>query len=199
MLVAAPTWAAGLFGMMEIKGNSIASFTKWVDVLGRIRLENGVLEACEADESRCPNGRGRGWKQMMAAAQGMDRAGQMRAVNHYFNTFPYIEDINNYGKTDYWASPLQMMKNSGDCEDYAISKFVSLRMLGWDNDDLRIVIVRDKVRDINHAVLAADAGGGEMILDNLASQPLPSRTVIQYSPYYAVNETSRWIFMSSGQ
>jgi predicted transglutaminase-like cysteine proteinase len=195
---ATPAHAEGLFGMLEIRGNSIASFTKWVDVLARIRRENGILEACEHG-GNCPSNGSARWREMMAAAQSMDAAGQMRAVNRFFNGFPYIEDITNYGVSDYWATPLQFMRKSGDCEDYAIAKFVSLRMLGWDNDDLRIVIVRDKIRDVNHAVLAANLGGREMILDNLASQPLPSQTVIQYSPYYAVNETSRWIFLNPAQ
>lgn len=199
VLAAAPTWAAGLFGTMEIKGNSIGSFTKWVDVLGRIRAQSGILQACENNPGSCTAPGTRKWEAMMARAQGQGAEGQLDAVNSFFNDSPYIEDINNYGKSDYWATPLQFMKNSGDCEDYAIAKFVSLRMLGWSNDDLRVVILKDTVRQVNHAVLAAKLDGDDMILDNLATEPLPSDTVIQYSPYYAVNETTRWIFIKPAQ
>jgi predicted transglutaminase-like cysteine proteinase len=198
--MAFPAHAAGLFGRVELKGDNISSFTKWVDVLSRIRHESGILHACESNKDDCPTSGARRWREMMAAAKEMSPAQQMRMVNRFFNGFPYIEDIDNYGRSDYWATPLQFLKKSGDCEDYAIAKFVSLRMLGWANARLRVVILRDTVRDVPHAVLAAKLGeGDEMILDNLASQPLPSSTVIQYSPYYAVNETTRWIFIKPEQ
>jgi predicted transglutaminase-like cysteine proteinase len=197
--IATPAHAAGLFGRVELKGDNISSFTKWVDVLSRIRHESGILHACENNPDDCPTSGARRWREMMDAAKEMSPAQQMRTVNRFFNGFPYIEDIDNYGKSDYWATPLQFLKKSGDCEDYAIAKFVSLRMLGWANASLRVVILRDTVRDEPHAILAAKLDGHDMILDNLASQPLPSETVIQYSPYYAVNETTRWIFIKPEQ
>lgn len=200
-LAAAPVWAAGLFGAVELKGNNISSFTKWVGVLDRIHAQASILQACEADAGRCPSSATRNWREMMTKAQGMGAEAQMRTVNRFFNGFDYIEDNDNYGRSDVWATPLEFMRKSGDCEDYSIAKFVSLRMLGWANSSLRVVILKDTVREVNHAVLAAKLEGeeDEMILDNLASQPLPSETVIQYSPYYAVNETSRWIFLKSSQ
>ena len=48
----------------------------------------------------------------------------------------YLEDLANYGLPDYWATPLQFLDRDGDCEDYAIAKFVSLRELGFAADEL---------------------------------------------------------------
>ena len=51
-----------------------------------------------------------------------------------------------YGEIDFWASPLATLgRGAGDCEDYAIAKFVALRLAGMSADDLRIVIMRDTI------------------------------------------------------
>jgi predicted transglutaminase-like cysteine proteinase len=188
-------WAEGLFGTLEIRADRIDSFPKWVEVLARIRQQNRTLSACRQAVAACPGSGTQRWRSMMRQAAGAGRTAQLGLVNHFFNQWPYIEDSALYGKSDYWATPLEFMSHSGDCEDYAIAKFVTLRLLGWPNAELRLVIVRDRVRDVPHAVLAVRQGGGEMILDNLASRPLPSALVLQYSPYYAVNETTRWVFL----
>ena len=74
---------------------------------------------------------------------GKDRKTQLAAVNEFMNRASYIEDLPNWGVPDYWATPLQFLTKDGDCEDYAIAKFVSLRTLGFTNDELRIAVVDD--------------------------------------------------------
>src|SRR3546814_5921012 len=59
------------------------------------------------------------------------------------------------------------MKRSGDCEDYAIAKFFVLRDLGYTGEQLRIVILMDRIRRVGHAVLAVYALGDILILDSL--------------------------------
>ena len=78
---------------------------------------------------------------------------QIRAVNLFLNDWQYKSDIQNYGRRDYWATPLEFLRRSGDCEDYAIAKYVSLRQIGFAPEQLRLV-VRDVVRELAHAVLA---------------------------------------------
>ena len=81
---------------------------------------------------------------------------------------------------------------SGDCEDYAITKYLSLRQLGFAADRLRLVVVQDVVRDLAHAVLAVYLDDEVYILDNLTEAVLPQEQVAQYVPYYSVNELTRW-------
>src|SRR5712664_4119167 len=69
---------------------------------------------------------------------------------------------------DVWSPPLATLaKGAGDCEDYAIAKFVALQEAGVSADDLRIVILRDNIRDEDHAVVAARLDGNWLMLDNL--------------------------------
>lgn len=185
------TWAAGLFGMIEIKANSIESIPKWVDALGRVNRENL--------QSKCSNGQCVGkqqsWHEFVQRMRGVSRYEQMVQVHRWLNRYKYIEDIDLWGRSDYWATPGEFMTMSGDCEDYSIAKYYTLKALGWNDADLRLVVLRDTVRNIAHAVLAVNYNGENYILDNLATEPLQDKYLRQYTPYYAVNATSRWVFI----
>jgi len=104
-----------------------------------------------------------------------------------------VLDIVNWGIADYWATPREFAIKDGDCEDFAIAKYVSLKLLGWSDDDLRIVVLHDSNLNADHAVLAAYVDGRAMILDNQTRQVLPSEAIRHYQPYYSINETGWWL------
>ncbi len=185
------TWAAGLFGMLEIKANSIESIPKWVDALGRMNTEN-LLGKCQSGD--CV-GKHKNWHEFVQSMRGASRYEQMVQVHRWLNRYKYIEDIDLWGRSDYWATPGEFVSLSGDCEDYSIAKYYTLKALGWNDADLRLVVLRDTVRNIAHAVLAVNYNGENYILDNLATEPLQDKYLRQYTPYYAVNATSRWVFI----
>lgn len=195
LLAYTPAHAEGLFRMMEIKANSISAIPKWVDVVNRIRNEEPMYQNCLKDRESCKSDALRRWAEMIDEQRGQSVERQMRAVHAYLNRFPYITDQDLWGKSDYWATPKQFVDNSGDCEDYAIAKYISLKALGWPISNLRLAVVHDTVRDIPHAVLVVKFDGDYWVLDNLASSPLPHLRVYQYKPYYAVNENARWVFV----
>ena len=116
----------------------------------------------------------------------------MEELNRFINSWTYRFDQENYGDDDYWATPLQFLRRSGDCEDYAIIKYVSLRALGFPADKLRIVVVRDVLRNIAHAVLAVYLDNDILIMDSLFDGVLPHHQVTFYAPQYSVNEKRRW-------
>jgi predicted transglutaminase-like cysteine proteinase len=191
-LLASPAWAAtGLFGTLEIKANTIASIPKWVDALKRIRAED--MEA-QCRTGQCSGAR-QDWSEMVQSLRGRSRFEQMVEVHRWHNRYRYITDDRLWGRSDYWSTPGEFVDMSGDCEDYSIAKYYTLRALGWSDEDLRIVILRDTVRDIAHAVLAVKYNNENYILDNLASEPLQDKYIRQYTPYYAVNGTTRWVFI----
>jgi predicted transglutaminase-like cysteine proteinase len=162
-----------------------------VEALGRINTEN-LQGKCAAGQ--CDN-RQEEWYQMVQDLRGKDRFEQMVGVHRWLNRYKYITDDRLWGKSDFWETPGQFVEMSGDCEDYSIAKYYTLRVLGWRDEDLRLVVLRDTIRDIPHAVLAVNYDGENYILDNLASEPLQDRYLKQYTPYYAVNSTTRWVFI----
>ena len=105
-------------------------------------------------------------------------------------TIKPASDWAQYGYDDYWPSPLQTLgSGAGDCEDYAIVKYVALRELGVDADDLRVVIVRDDKRLVEHAVLAVRSERKWLVLDNRTMAILNTEDVRNYRPLFALNST----------
>ena len=98
----------------------------------------------------------------------------------------------NWGKPDYWAVPAQFLKKSGDCEDYAIAKYFTLKELGFPPGDMRIVVLRDTIRNLAHAVLVVYLDGEAYVLDNLSNVVQPHSRLRNYDPQYSVNENGRW-------
>ena len=182
---------ADLFGMTSVRTTNVQSIPKWTEVLRRTTGED-LSGTCRSGACR---GLRADWWERLAEWQTLGRYEQMVQVHRWFNRQPYIEDIDNWGRSDYWTTPTQFLTRSGDCEDYSIAKYYTLKALGWPESSLRLVVLRDTVRQLAHAVLAVKLGEEEYILDNLSSEPLPDRVIKQYSPYYAINAQHRWVFL----
>jgi predicted transglutaminase-like cysteine proteinase len=104
-----------------------------------------------------------------------------------------VLDIVNYGVENYWATPREFAINDGDCKDYAIAKYFTLRKLGWREDDLRIVVLQDMNLDEAHAITVAYSDNTAYVLDNLLGQVVRAAIIHHYHPFYSINETGWWL------
>jgi predicted transglutaminase-like cysteine proteinase len=190
--VAAHASPAGLFGTAEFRAESLDALPQWRRVLARVASEDATVLACAADEERCPNRGTMAWLALLRGLKGAPRVEQVRKVHRFINRWTYRSDSDNYGRSDYWATPLEFLRRSGDCEDYVIARYVSLRRLGIPPAQLRMVVVQDVRRGLPHAVLAVYLGDDVWILDNLSEVALRQEQVGDYVPYYSVNESARW-------
>jgi predicted transglutaminase-like cysteine proteinase len=176
----------------EVKADNIEMFPKWIDMLSRYKAEATPLDAaCGREEySICKM---KEWKTFIAGEQGKPRLQQMADVNAFANRYPYIEDIVNWGVEDYWATVYEFQRKSGDCEDYAIAKYMSLRALGVSGEDMRIIIVQDlNLGGILHAVLIVFLNGQVYVLDNQIKQVMLAVDIYHYKPIYSINEYHWW-------
>jgi hypothetical protein len=82
----------------------------------------------------------------------------------------------------------------GDCEDYAIAKYVALREAGFPVDELRLVLVRDRAVRQDHAVLAARLDERWLILDNRRQEPVEDADASSFTPLFAINHTGVYLF-----
>ena len=83
------------------------------------------------------------WKEMMKFAEGKNTVHKLKIVNNYFNKLSFRSDIKNWKTKDYWATPFEFLTSgAGDCEDYAIAKYYTLRKLGIPENKLRITYVK---------------------------------------------------------
>ncbi|MBQ7617733.1 MAG: transglutaminase-like cysteine peptidase, partial [Desulfovibrio sp.] len=132
------------------------------------------------------------WDSFKAACQGKKGLELLRYVHNFWNKWPYREDLLNWGQQDYWATPAEFLKKSGDCEDYAIIKYFTLKELGVPPEKMRIVVLRDTVRNLAHAVLVVYLDQEAYVLDNLSNAVLSHSRFSHYLPQYSVNELGRW-------
>lgn len=186
-----------LFGTIEFRSSSLDALPKWRGVLEGVERERPVYKACAGGSDACPHRGALAWQAMIRGQQGTQSLDQLRAVNRFINGWRYKTDRGNWGRSDYWATPLEFLRRSGDCEDYAIAKYVTLRELGFGPGQVRIVVVHDTLRDLPHAVLSATVDDETYILDNVSNAVLPHGRVRHYVPYYSVNEAARWAHIST--
>ena len=181
-----------LFGSTEISSDNLKALPQWSRVLSKMKAERKLFHACLANQAACTTAGLKSWREVSLAATGKPELEKLKTVNAYFNRWPYKIDRELYGVSEFWATPSEFMKRSGDCEDYSIAKFFALRDLGFANEQLRIVILMDRIRRIGHAVLAVYAIGDILILDSLTDLIFSHKKYRHYVPQYSMNETTRW-------
>ena len=140
---------------------------------------------CKADGQGCPLG---DWQAFLDGLRGDSAARQLVRVNRYINRVSYRDDRVNWGRRDYWAAPGEFFAKGGDCEDFAIAKYLSLKALGFPVEELRLLILWDARRKIAHAVLSVEREGEELVLDNVEGRVLPLAALPHYRVHYALNE-----------
>ena len=168
---------------------------QWNTALGGWRKEKAQLDACAANPARCGREAAIFTAIRTAAAAETDRPEQLAIVNARVNAaVTYQSDIARHGAADLWSSPLQTLGKAGDCEDYAIAKYMILRELGWRAQDLAIILLRDRKAREDHAVLAARTATGWRLLDNRWNRIDDDNAVPHYRPVIAVNEAEQRLF-----
>jgi predicted transglutaminase-like cysteine proteinase len=141
---------------------------------------------------------------VISRALRQDDAGRLERINTFFNRrVAFVSDLEAWGETDYWASPLEtLIKGAGDCEDYAIAKFFALLAAGTPSAKLRLVYVRAMMPASGgqpagpqaHMVLAyyAEPTSEPMILDNLILDIRPASSRPDLTPVFSFNADGLW-------
>jgi predicted transglutaminase-like cysteine proteinase len=119
--------------------------------------------------------------------EGRARLGEVnRAINLAIRS---MSDMAQHGQIDVWSSPLDTFATgAGDCEDYAIAKFVALRLAGVSPDDLRIVVMRDTVGGEDHAVAMARLDDRWLTLDNRRMAMVEDADLRNYRPLFVIDD-----------
>lgn len=151
----------------------------------RLRDSAGGQACAEAATADCALAE---WRAFVGGLAAEDRLAKLDKVNRYINRVAYRDDQVNWGQRDYWATPREFFGRGGDCEDYAIAKYQSLKALGLPVEELRLLILWDSKRGIAHAVLAVGPPGRELVLDNVHSVIYPLSALPHYRVHYSLND-----------
>ncbi|GAO34718.1 hypothetical protein SCT_0098 [Sulfuricella sp. T08] len=144
----------------------------------------------------------RKWREILRSDKSLNDVKKLEVVNRFFNGVPYVSDLEHWGKTDYWATPLELLaSNGGDCEDYAIAKYFTLRELGVPTERLRITYVtalllnQGQMKFQGHMVLTyySSPDAEPLILDNLQGKILLASQRKDLAPVYSFNGDSLWL------
>ena len=174
-----------IFGAKSAHATDLKMFPKWRGTMTRFQKELGdCTEQCNKPS----------WQALVDSLKGADLGTKLKKINSAMNKHPYIIDPINWNLPDYWATPFQFLRKNGDCEDYAISKFMALRALGVPSDIMRIVVLNDLNLGLAHAILVVDLDGTPVVLDNQIKGVVAAATIHHYQPVYAVNDKGWWLY-----
>ena len=127
---------------------------------------------------------------------------KLEEINNFFNDVPYADDIKIWGKKNYWATPLEFLgKDKGDCEDYVIAKYFSLRYLGIESEKLYFSYVRLMKYARTHMVLSyfKTPYSIPLILDSKNFKIFPADKRKDLTPIYNFNGESLYHVKKEGQ
>lgn len=187
--------AASYFKMREQRSGNIQPFPKWTSMIARYKHQNShdKSQQCTAkDVSLCTT---KALSSIVSRVRDKAPLQQLIEINSWGNAHPYIEDNINWGMEDYWETPREFIDISGDCEDYAISKYYLLRAVGFSPEDLRIIILEDlNLGGIIHAVLGVYINDVLYILDNQSTEVTAALSIYHYRPIFGINEQAWWAY-----
>ncbi len=143
------------------------------------------------------------WRALLREAQGLPEPEKIRRVNNFFNRLiAFRDDIEIWGAIDYWATPLETIgRGAGDCEDFTIAKYVTLKLLGVPIERMRLIYVRAQIGGPHssisqaHMVLGyfATPGAEPLVLDNLLADIRPASRRNDLQPVFSFNSDGLWV------
>lgn len=156
-----------------------------------------ALQACQAKYGPPGGPPVRDWHNVLNVFGTGSEQSKLKEINEFFNRKVRWEtDQAIWGQNDYWATPVEMlMKAIGDCEDYAIAKYFSLKYVGVPVSKLRITYVKAKIGGPSstltqaHMVLTyyATPDAEPLVLDNLISEIRPASRRPDLAPVFSFN------------
>jgi predicted transglutaminase-like cysteine proteinase len=164
---------------------------KWRGVERKLDDERVQLALCDGDRERCASPAALRFLAIVDSARAREGRARLGEINRAINlAIRPMSDQAQYGELDVWTSPLMTLAHgAGDCEDYAIAKFVALRQAGVSPDDLRIVIMSDALRGEDHAVAAARLDGRWLMLDNRRMAMVEDADIRNYRPMFVIDQS----------
>jgi predicted transglutaminase-like cysteine proteinase len=176
------------FGMFAFKAPDGELWTKWRAIEQDLARDAKLIADCKNDAGNCSPEAKR-----YVAIQGELKArtgrAQLETANRLMNgAIRYVSDQQQHGTPDRWTAPLaSLAAGLGDCEDFAIAKYVALRDAGVAEKDMRMVLVRDTSIRIDHAVLAVRFEDEWLVLDNRKTFVVETASLKHYMPLFALD------------
>ena len=144
----------------------------------------------------------REWQNLILSNKSISEIDKLKKVNQFFNQLEFVDDIDNWGEDDYWATPNEFIVcQAGDCEDFSIAKYFTLCAMGVPEGKLSLTYVKALKYNAHHMVLTYDStlGAEPLILDNIVNTVKPASERSDLIPIYRFNGTNLWLAEQQGR
>jgi predicted transglutaminase-like cysteine proteinase len=184
------------FGLFTFRAPEGLVWVKWRGVETEMTSETAVVDKCRADLLQCASAPARRLIALVDEARRHEGLARIDIVNRAINAaIRYTSDFAQFGVADKWSAPLATLGSGmGDCEDYAIAKYMVLEQAGIASDDLRLLLVRDRMAGQDHAVLAVRHSGRWLILDNRHAILQDAAEIPHFLPLFAIDRQGVKLF-----
>jgi len=142
------------------------------------------------------------WEDIIINDSSQDDLKKIERVNDFFNQMEFVDDIIHWGKKDYWATPVEFLgTQGGDCEDFSIAKYFTLKVMGVEEEKLNLTYVKALNYNVHHMVLTyyATPDAEPLVLDNLIGEVKPASQRTDLIPIYSFNGTGLWLAKQRGR
>lgn len=166
-----------------------------------------VVQACQGRYGPPGGVAAQDWHKVLTVFQDGSEQAKLKELNDFINRkIRWDTDQNIWGQNDYWATVVEsLIKGMGDCEDFAIAKYFSLKYLGVPVTKMRITYVKAKIGGAAstltqaHMVLTyyPTPDADPLVLDNLVSEIRPASRRPDLVPIFSFNTDGVWAAGSS--
>ena len=166
-------------------------------------LDRELLQKAEKKYGRDAFNRLTAWEDLIRQDRSKTDREKLEKVNHFFNSrIRFANDMDVWGTQDYWATPIEFLcKGAGDCEDFAIAKYFTLKAMGVEDGKLRITYVKAIQYNIHHMVLTyySEPEAEPLVLDNLVDSISVASKRTDLMPIFGFNGSGLWMAKQRGQ
>ncbi len=166
------------------------------------RLDPKILDNAEAKYGQSARKRLLAWQDLLDHDRSSTDLEKLEIVNNFFNKIPFVSDAEHWRQEDYWATPIEFLaSNGGDCEDFSLAKYFTLRRLGVEDSKLQLSYVTSLTLRQAHMVVTyyVTPDAEPLVLDNLVPEIKPASTRSDLLPVYSFNGTGLWLAKARGR
>lgn len=174
-----------------------------ITAANRFALDEATL--AKAERIYGPEARQRlmAWQDLIVQDNSTTDQEKLEKVNSFFNrTVEFVDDIYHWRQTDYWATPIEFLASgAGDCEDFSIAKYFTLKALGVPESKLNLSYVKALRLNQHHMVMTyySTPAAEPLVLDNLVPNVLPASRRTDLMPIYSFNGSALWLAKQRGR
>ena len=165
-------------------------------------LPEELLKSVESQYGEFAKRRLLAWQELIREDSSVSDIEKLERTNTFFNQLQFVDDSIQWQKSDYWATPIEFLSTgAGDCEDFSLAKYFTLKALGVAETKLNMTYVKALQLNQAHMVVTyyASPNAIPLVLDNLVAEILPATKRKDLLPVYSFNGLGLWLAKSRGK